>query len=350
MKIKLKGEWKEFDKIIKKKAECLYIEFDNCNVKCTTDHIFKDLNNNDISAELLIEGDILKNSKYGESKVIFIDYLGEQDVYTPLNVDGEYYETENGLINHNCSFLGSSCTLIDAAALEKLLEVDPIRYEENFCLKIFEDPIPGVLYVMGVDVASGVGGDYSVIQVLRIDSKTQMKQVAVFRDNKISVGAFSRMICKLSDFYNEAYYILENQDVGKLVAEELFYTLENYRLISTDGAGKALGTRATKRSKLDACMELKRLMNAGFLEVYDADTIKELSRFEECKNAPNVFKGAKGGHDDTVSGLYWAVYATLQPEIDMDRCQPIVEKKVEEFPADFFMQNNVTNNNFWSDF
>lgn len=104
MYIKIDNEFKKFDKIIKKKGICLDIFCDNCQIKCTLDHVFKMANGTDKKAADLVEGDKLKNTQFGESTFIFADYIGEQEVYTPLNVDGEFYNTTNGLINHNCSF------------------------------------------------------------------------------------------------------------------------------------------------------------------------------------------------------------------------------------------------------
>ena len=86
--------------------------------------------------------------------------------------------------------------------------------------------------------------------------------------------------------------------------------------------------KSDKRSKLDACLELQRVVDAEILTIHDGVTIAELSRFEEQQS--NVFKAAKGNHDDTVSALYWAVYATLQPEIDMDNIRIKEEIKQED--------------------
>lgn len=351
MLIKIDNEFKKFDRIIKKKAMCLEVLFDNCQIRCSMDHLFKLPNGLEVKAANLQSGDKVLNTDLGVSTFIFADFLGEQEVYTPLNVEGEYYNTTNGLVHHNCSFLGSSRTLIGAEALEGLRQKEPIRYDKGFKLKIFEEPIPGVLYVMGVDSSTGVTGDYSCIQVMKVISRQEMHQVAVYRDNEISPENLAVVVKQLSDMYNECYYIIENQDTGHKVCEELYYELENYKLISTDGPGKPLGTRATKRSKLDACMELKRLMDNGFLEVVDADTIAELSRFEEL-DVTNVFKGAKGTHDDTVSGLYWACYCTMQPEIDLDDCKATIAEPVVDYPADYMMihPEGTSSSDFWSDF
>lgn len=345
MQIKINDEFKNFEGFSKKLSETLEIIFNNCKIKCSLDHRFKSIDGYDIYAKDLKLNDVIKNSIYGSSIVKSIENIGIRTVYTPVNVDDELYETENGIINHNCSFIGSSCTLVSGNILEKLTESEPIEILfEDLSLSIYSKPKPGALYVMGVDPATGVGGDYACIQVLEIKSRYDMEQVACYRSNEVQPGAFARIIDQLSKMYNNAYYILENNEVGKQVAEELWYTLENTNLINTEKAGHGLGTKADKRSKLDACMELKRVIDAEILKIHDSTTISELSRFEE--QSPNVFKAAKGVHDDTVSGLYWAIYATLQPEIDMDNIKAVeVIKEADEQTVDMMVDPFGLNDN-----
>ena len=90
-------------------------------------------------------------------------------------------------------------------------------------------------------------------------------------------------------------------------------------------------------------------MDADILKLNDGVTISELSRFEE--HGANIFAAAKGNHDDTVSALYWAVYATLQPEIDMDNIKVKEEIKQEDsMTIDMMADAMEYNDDFWSDF
>lgn len=352
MLIKNDGHFVKFDGMAKRLSACLHIVFDNAETDCSSDHVFLRPDGTGVRADSLKPGDAVSNTDLGSSTVVSVEETGMRTVYTPVNVDGAYYGTVNGLINHNCSFIGSSPTLISGDTIEKLIESEPVEtLFDDLSLNVYSKPKPGVLYVMGVDCASGVGNDYACVQVIEIRSKNDMEQVAVYRSNTVKIGEFSRIVDYISKLYNNAYYILENNDVGKQVAEELWYTLENTNMINTEKAGHGLGTKADKRSKLDACMELKRVMDAGFLKIHDAVTIKEISTFEE-QNTPNVFKASKGNHDDTVSALYWAVYATMQPEIDMDNIRYVENVKTEdELTVDMMADmNEMNDNNFWADF
>lgn len=351
MFIKCGEDFKKFYGFDRRLSDCVEVVFDNSKISCSSDHKFLGIDGKEIQASSLKHGMQVKNTEFGISTVLNIKDISKHTVYTPVNVDGEYYETTNGLLNHNCSFIGSSPTLISSECLERLVESEPIEVMfEDLSLSIYSKPKPGALYVMGVDCCSGVGGDYACVQVIEIRSRHDMEQVAIYRSNTVKPGEFSRRIDYICKMYNNAYYILENNDVGKQVAEELWYTLENTYLINTEKAGHGLGTKADKRSKLDACMELQRVMDADILKVHDATTIKELSTFEE-QNTANVFKAVKGCHDDTVSALYWAVYATLQPEIDMDNIKRIENKKQEdEMTVDMMADIAEYDNDFWADF
>lgn len=349
MFIKICDNFKEFSGFSKKLSNSLKIEFNNCEpVRCSEDHKFKNINNEFIEARDLKINDIIKNNKHGSSIICNISDIGKHVVYTPVNVSGEEYEIEQGLINHNCSFIGSSSTLISGNILEKLVVSEPIETMfEDLSFNIYEKPIPNTLYVMGCDCSTGVGGDYACVQVIKINNRQSMEQVATYKSNVIKPSKFARIIDFISKMYNNAMFILENNDVGEKVAEELWFDLENTSLINTEKAGHGLGTKADKRSKLQACMELQRVIDAEILQIHDASTITELSRFEE--KSPNVFGALKGNHDDTVSALYWAVYATLQPEIDMDNIKVSdVIKDDDSIPIDKLADENI--DDFWSDF
>lgn len=214
---------------------------------------------------------------------------------------------------------------------------EPVQFKYGYDLKIWELPQPGALYVIGVDSASGTGKDYAVMQVLRIYSAKKIVQVATYANNLIDAEHFAAVVADIDRFYNEAPMIIENNEIGKLVADSVWYEHDCGNILNTDHNGK-IGTRATKTSKLDACIELKRLIENDILTLNDSDTIKQLSRFEEV--SPNVFKGASSVHDDLVSGLYWACYGTMQPQVDIDSLSIVKKKEDDEPPQTCFFESD----------
>lgn len=216
-----------------------------------------------------------------------------------------------------CSFIGSSKTLIKPEILECLEASDPLDIIDTH-LKIFEEPIAGNNYVCGVDSAKGTGGDYSVIQVLDI-SAYPFRQVAVYRNNEISTVKFGTKVYEIATKYNEAFVMCENNDIGQAVVDKLWHELEYENLVNytaTKANRRDVGIRATKKTKSMGCDLIQEFFEDGLIEVFDLETIYELSKFEETTTG--IFKAEDGEHDDTVMALLWALFIIKTNYIDKD--------------------------------
>lgn len=208
---------------------------------------------------------------------------------------------------YGCKFLGSSNTLIEPDSLERINVQEPVDTKYGGAMAIYEAPIKGEQYIMGVDSAKGNGSDYSTIQVLKIVSSSEIYQVATYRNNMISPDNFSQLAIGISTYYNKAYMMVESNDIGELVVNKIWYDYECDRLINCDSKG--LGIRATRKSKLAGNLLLKKYIENGWLDIKDRRTLYELSRYEEI--SPNVFHAAgQNEHDDCVTSLIWAIYYT----------------------------------------
>lgn len=203
-------------------------------------------------------------------------------------------------------FLGSSKTLIDSDLLERMGETakEPISYSMGDLLEVFEKPQPETNYIIGVDSAKGIGGDYSAIQVLKINSEFEVEQVAVYRNNVIAPYEFAQVCISVSEYYNGANLMVENNDVGAQVADVIWYEYEYDKVLNCDKSG--IGVRSTRKSKLTANMLLKRYLEEGWLKLSHQRTIYELSTYEEIR--PDVFQAPRTEHDDCITSLLWALY------------------------------------------
>jgi len=210
-----------------------------------------------------------------------------------------------------CEFLGSSNTLISGAALSRLSSIEPIYRDDDDNLNIYENPDPKRNYTIIVDTARGVGVDYSAFSV--IDS-TEMpyKFVAKYRNNDIAPMLFPSVIHKVAKDYNEAFVLIETNDIGGQIADILYSDLEyenlfctvsenNKTMISPGFAKETLfGIRTTATVKRIGCFALKSLIEEQKLLLFDAETIRELSTFVESKGS---FAADVGEHDDLAMTL-----------------------------------------------
>jgi hypothetical protein len=219
-----------------------------------------------------------------------------------------------------CTFLGSSLTLIRSDIIAKL---SPRSYKYmKDGLDVIEEPVKGHSYVLTADTAKGVGGDYSAFSIIDI-TEVPYKQVAKFRDNKISPMLYPSVIYKLGTEYNNAYVLMEvnsSEQVPTILYSEMEY--ENILFVNSTskgqtvsggfGGGKAqLGVNTDKKVKRIGCMNFKSLVEENKLLVSDIDTIQEISTFIE--NNKGSYEADEGYHDDLVMTLVLFSWLTTSP-------------------------------------
>jgi len=211
---------------------------------------------------------------------------------------------------YDIQFLGSSNTVIDKDSLLRLSNQDlpdPIFKGLNGRLRVYERPISGSYYILGADPSKGTGEHDAVIQVLRVLSMKPFKtrQVAVFQDSKTDTHKFAYILNSLSEQYNNAFIMCENNGEGSAVIQTLWWEIECENLVCEGTKASKLGIRATTKTKPIAVLNMKKLIEDGSVEIIDPETIKQLTAFIDKGN--NRFTG-DGFPDDLVSALYWGLY------------------------------------------
>lgn len=209
-----------------------------------------------------------------------------------------------------CEFLGSSNTLINGRTLGMMSSMIP-EYHSDLGLDIYESPIKNQVYVISVDVSRGVGGDYSAFTIVDV-TEMPYKLVGKFKNNNIAPMLFPDIILKAAKDYNNAYLLVETNDIGGQVADILYSDLEYENILCTlkennqtyisAGFSKTttLGVRTTKSVKRQGCFAIKSLLEEKKLQIFDADIIHEFSTFIE-KNGS--YQADEGYHDDLVMSL-----------------------------------------------
>lgn len=252
------------------------------------------------------EGAVQKTNDYMPFRVDWWDVPGRDEAWraqqvantSQLQFDQEFGNT----------FLGTGETLFDPECLMSLHAAPPLYTLENDRVRVFDEVVPDHSYFMTVDVAKGVGGDYSTFNVFDI-SVTPIKQVCVFQCNKISPLLFPNIIHKYAKMYNNAYVVIETNDQGMLVAKGLYYDLE-YEEMYTESAMKSdgLGIMMNKKVKRLGCAAIKEIAEARSIKIVDKFTIREMSTFVAKGTS---YEASDGNHDDLVMNLVLFGYFTL---------------------------------------
>ena len=195
-------------------------------------------------------------------------------------------------VEFECEFLGSVNTLINPAKLRNLVYEDPIQ--RNAGLDIYEKPRKDHNYLMTVDVARGLGNDYSAFVVFDI-TEFPYKIVAKYRNNEIKPMLFPNVIQETLKGYNNAWVLIEVNDIGEQVASILHYDLEYENMLMAAMRGRAgqvvghgfsgkksqMGVRTTAQVKRLCCSNLKTLLEDDKLLTLDYEIISELTTFAQ---------------------------------------------------------------------
>ena len=209
-------------------------------------------------------------------------------------------------VEFECEFLGSVNTLINPAKLRNLVYENPIT--KNAGLDIYENVIPDHNYMITVDVARGLGNDYSAFIVFDI-TNFPYKVVAKYRNNEIKPMLFPNIIHNVAKGYNNAFLLVEVNDIGDQVASIIQYDLEYENLLMASMRGRAgqvvgqgfsgkktqLGVRMTSAVKKLGCSNLKAMMEDDKLLTCDYEIISELTTFAQKHNS---FEAEEGCNDD----------------------------------------------------
>lgn len=223
-----------------------------------------------------------------------------------------------------CSFLGSSNTLIDGDVLARLAWEKPIEESADQSMAIWERPKSGHTYALVVDVAHGQGLDYSTFHVIDV-STVPFVQVARYRNNLISPLVFPTLIARVGNEYNDAFVMVEINDIGAQVADILHHELayENLMKMAPKNKGQQqvsggygqtqkriqYGIKTSTSTKRLGCANLKTLIEQNKLILRDAETIRELTTFVSTLQS---FASEPGMHDDLAMALVQFAWLAAQ--------------------------------------
>ena len=274
-------------------------------------------------------------NEYIPTDVHWSEVPGRDDVWkeqTIANTSEQQFKVE-----FECEFLGSINTLIAPSILRNMVYDAPIT--RNAGLDIYEKPEKDHNYIVTVDVARGLGNDYSAFIVFDV-TQFPYKVIAKYRNNEIKPMLFPNVILDVAKGYNNAYVLVEVNDIGDQVASILQYDLEyenilmasmrgrNGQIVGQGFSGKKtqLGVRTTASVKKLGCSNLKTLIEDHKLITCDYEVISELTTFAQKHNS---FEAEEGCNDDLAMCL--VIFAWLvQQEYFKEMTDNDIRKRIYE--------------------
>ena len=211
-----------------------------------------------------------------------------------------------------CSFNMSGETVISPDDMERMTQGlrEPKHrtgFDRNYW--IFEDPQPGVGYLISADVARGDGADSSVFHVFRVDT---FEQVAEYQ-GKPNHDMFAMLLNSVGKEYGNALLVVENNNVGYNVLDKLesleypnlYYStkgsheyVDNYTAEFANSVIPGFSTTSKTRPLIIAKME--EFVRNNIIKINSSRTIKEFQTFVWNNGKPEAMRGY---NDDLVMSL-----------------------------------------------
>lgn len=208
---------------------------------------------------------------------------------------------------YGCKMLSTDPLLINSIRLLNLKGKAPMFIDKGFAF--WKEPHHSRSYLIGVDVAEGVKQDFSTIEVFEMES---LEQVAEYRSNTVKedqlYNAIKWIMAKILSYRDpntgkqpDIHWSFENNSVGAVIGA-LYFNDEKFpdQPIMASGKGEKLGFRTTNAAKLEACRNLKNMVEKvnGGLVLNSEKLIFELKNYVQTGAS---YAAKHGATDDLIS-------------------------------------------------
>lgn len=220
----------------------------------------------------------------------------------------------------DCSFIGSGGNVIDEEHIEYHEKENvkfPIRFEGSGeeCW-IWQEPIQGHKYIMGVDVSRGDSEDFSVIEIIDTDTMDQVLEWV----GKIQPDLLAELVYDYGNRYN-AYTVVDITG-GMGVTTVLKLMEMDYKLLHFDDPRSRILSNRKDISKfksnenkvpgfnvgafrLGMVAELEKVVRTGEFKVRSHRVISEMKTFIYINGRPDHMKGY---HDDCIMSIAMCLF------------------------------------------
>lgn len=246
-----------------------------------------------------------ENPKIGVNNFAPIEIMWNE----PPGRDQKFKDAETAKIGeirwkqeYECQFLSSDPLLVDTVVLANLTgivdRIKPIGVSGE--IVFYKEPVANTVYLIGMDVATGSGSDFTTIVVYDFPA---LEQIAEFRSNTMSSVTGYHMLKKLLRIFEKAkgtvYFSVENNGVGEGIMA-LYEADENppetAEFVSETGQ-KRKGMTTTGKSKIKACMTFKEMVERDSIKIRSKALIAEMKHFVRSKGS---YAAKTGSTDDLI--------------------------------------------------
>jgi hypothetical protein len=239
----------------------------------------------------------------------------------------------------DCEFLSSDSLLINPLRLSTIRPTLPVA--EQLGISFWTNTIggKGKTYLVGIDLATGTGGDYTAFEVVEFPTLTQ---VAELRLNTVSIPLiYAKLKWLLKHLRQpgpdgrraEVIWSFERNGVGEALVAMIQHDDDPKGGVYLDGVElhndhpTKLGLNTTGKTKLIACMQLKGLVEklTGGLTIFSDKLLFELKNYIASGGS---YAARQGATDDLVAAMLIVVRLLNQLSEYDDRAKQLIYENV----------------------
>lgn len=213
-----------------------------------------------------------------------------------------------------CQFIETGESVLDEELVRRtsLTLKEPKHLFDEGSYKVWSLPDESRTYSIGVDISEGVGDAATVVQILDITDLTDIEQVAVYCNDRISPYNFTTKLLEILQQWGNPPALIERNNCGAQVVDTL-KNVYGYENIVNYSPSKSVqvdrpGVIAHTNTKYKGVMNMKYWLSEVYaVTLHDTQTLEELKTFVRYPNG--TWKAIKGTnvHDDRVMSLIWAL-------------------------------------------
>jgi hypothetical protein len=254
-------------------------------------------------------------SKWAYSKIYWHEIPGRDEAWKREQLDAISYDMNMWNQEFDLHFLEDGSAAIDPQVIERLKSMTrPAEISfDNGEYKIWYPAEPDHIYVFGVDVAEGVGQDWSVVQILDITDPTNILHAGQYAVNYLQPFVFAEKLNQIARAWGRPFLCVESNKEGSQVLDALInihhydnivtYTMKNDKR----GYYQKPGIFCHQNSKYTGIMNFKYFIeHLEVVKIFDITTVKEFETFVRKEN--KTWTAQKGKHDDRVMSMIWALF------------------------------------------
>ena len=250
-------------------------------------------------------------SNWAYSKIYWHEIPGRDEEWKKEQLDAISYDMNMWNQEFDLHFLEDGAAAIDPQVIERLKGYcRPPDHTFDFGdYKIWRMPEAGKIYSFGVDVAEGVGQDWSVAQIMDISNPLEIYHCATFASNKMQPYVFAEKLNQIARSWGRPFLCIERNKEGGQVVDALHevhkydnivrYSMKNDKR----GTYQNLGIFCHQNSKYTGIMNMKYFTeHLEVVKIFDYPTVKEFETFTRRENKTWALK------KDTTMIELWLIY------------------------------------------